>query len=474
MSAAVLAIDQGSHSTRACLIDARGQQLAAARLPIATRHPANDQVEHEPAQVAASVHQAVAQCLDAAPRGTTVRAAGLATQRSSFVCVERESLRPLSPVISWQDRRHARWLATLVAHEPRVRALTGLPLSPHYGASKMRWCLEQLPSVQAAARAGTLCFAPLSSFLTSTLTGGKLVADPANASRTLLWDSARLAWSDELLAWFGIRRDQLPRCAATSDDFGTVRAGAHAVSLRAVSGDQSAVPFAFGHVDEQRVFLNLGTGAFLQRPLAKRPADPAPLLGSVLMHAGARTLWSLEGTVNGAASAVSWFAEREGCEVAALWSALPAVPPEAPVPLFVNGIGGLGSPWWHADVESTFIGDGTRGERFAAVVESILFLIADNLDCMRRHGDATRELLVTGGISRSDWFCSRLAALTGCAVRRGPAEATALGIAALADPELASGWTFAADTPFLPSRMPALAGRRERFSAALARALRPR
>jgi glycerol kinase len=470
MSTAVLALDQGSHSTRACLYDAAGRQIASAQQAVGTQRPQADWVEHEASEILASLRQVIDECLAAAPDAQIV-AAGLATQRSSFVCVARGTLRPLSPVISWQDRRHAHWLEQFAPQAARVRSLTGLPLSAHYGASKMRWCLDHLPAVRAAAGRAELCFAPLASYLVSALTGVELAADPANASRTLLWDSARLDWADELLLRFGIERRWLPRCCDTCGDFGHLRRPGHYIPLTVVTGDQSAVPYAFGPVDDSRVYLNLGTGAFLQRALPQRPADPAPLLGSVLQATAGRATWSLEGTVNGAASAISWFAAQEACAAATLWTALAEVTPDAPLPVFLNGIGGLGSPWWQAEFRSRFVGGGSRAARFAALVESILFLIAENLDCMEAKCGRVSELLLTGGISRSDWLCARLAGLTSRDVLRAETEATAKGVAALAAPRFAANWVAAPGKRFNATDSLELRARRQRFRELLQQAL---
>jgi glycerol kinase len=380
--------------------------------------------------------------------------------------VQRSSGRALSPVLSWQDRRNATWLERLAPHTAEVRALTGLPLSAHYGASKMRWCLDHLPAVQAAARAGDLLMAPLSTFVLMQL-GAAPVVDAANASRTLLWDSARRDWSPTLLQWFGIEPEWLPRCVDTHGDFGA-RAGV-GIPVTAVTGDQSAVPYAFGDADEHTLYVNLGTGAFVQRPLAERPAQPAPLLGSVLRVQGGAALYSLEGTVNGAGSAIAWFTDTHQQDESALWRSLESADAPLQPPLFVNAIGGLGSPWWRPYAQSRWLGDGTLLERFAAVVESIAFLVAINVECMTVGQSPPRRLLLTGGISRSDWLCRRLAALLQLPVSRSAAEATARGAAALAAPQLAQHWPQPDTQTFAPAPVSGLPERAQAFRAALDR-----
>jgi glycerol kinase len=306
----------------------------------------------------------------------------------------------------------------------------------------MRWCLDHLAAVQRARARADLLIAPLASYLTMRLTGGAALADPANASRTLLWDSARRDWSAELLQLFGIERAWLPVCAPTRAPYGVLRLGEGAalasrpIGLCAVTGDQSAIPFALGAPDPMSVYINLGTGAFLQRPLGVRPLAAAPLLASVLIADADSALYSLEGTVNGAGAAISRFVAEAGVSEGQLWQQLERLPPGAALPLYINGIGGLGSPFWRAQQDSYFVGDGSPVARFAAVLESIVFLIAINFDLMRDRGGPLSRVLLSGGLSRSDWLCRRLAAVLGAPVLRGALEATVLGVAALAAPAL--------------------------------------
>ncbi|MFI4867971.1 MAG: FGGY family carbohydrate kinase [Steroidobacterales bacterium] len=478
---AVLALDQGGHASRACLVDVHGRILATQQVPIATAHGSAGEVEHDPQEIVASLQAAAAGVLRAAPE-LIVDAAGLATQRSTIVCFERGSGVALSSAISWQDRRNEPWLASFAPHAARIAELTGLPLSPHYGVGKMRWCLDHLPAVQRARARGELIIAPLAAYLAMRLTGGAALADPANASRTLLFDSAQRDWSAELLRLFGIERAWLPACTPTRTRHGVLRLGEAAarsqpIELRAVTGDQSAIPFAFGAPDNACVYINLGTGAFLQRPLSVRPTDAAPLLASVLLSDRDHALYSLEGTVNGAGAAISRFAADSGVPESSLWRELEQRPPGGALPVYINAIGGLGSPYWRAEQRSYFIGEGSTLERFAAVVESILFLIAINFDLMRHRGGALARVIASGGLSRSDWLCRRLAALLGAPVLRGAQEATVLGVAALAAPELFGDARErraqdSAEQRFEPGLLPpaelaALAARRSRFDAAL-------
>jgi glycerol kinase len=476
---AVLALDQGGHASRACVVDADGNILAEALCPVATVLGAEGQVEHDADELASSLWSVARRALAEARAGfpgLTVGSAGLATQRSTVVCFRRTDAATLSPAISWQDRRNGPWLMRFAEQAGRIRRVTGLPLSPHYGAAKLRWCLDALPAVQQARRARDLAIGPLASFLVARLTG-RVAVDPANASRTLLWDSATHDWSDELLDLFEIPRPLLPACLRTRDDYGRLLGEPREIiMLRAVSGDQSAVPFAFGAPDVRAVYINLGTGAFLQRPVARRPVDARPLLSSVLAIDERMPWYSIEGTVNGAGSALSAFCDSTRVTEDVFWEALGQLSSEVALPIYVNGIGGLGSPYWRPEQRSYFVGEGTLIERFAAVLESIVFLIASNFESLSRWGGRPERVLLSGGLSSSDWLCQRLAACLQVPLLRTAREASALGMAALASegrawldgPGLAPGQLQHFAPEALPAReREAINTRRARFDALL-------
>jgi len=456
--------------------------VAAATVPVATQRLSAVQIEQNADELVQSLRTAAEHAWQQGRTklpGLRLVAAGLAVQRSTIVCCSRVDGSALTPAISWQDRRNAAWLETLGRHAGRVRELTGLPLAPHYGASKIRWCLEHLPAVARAAATDQLLAAPLASFLALNLCrqdAAPLSAarvDAANAARTLLFDPERLDWSDELLQLFAIRRAWLPHCAPTRGAWGTVRLPGTAVELSAVTGDQSAVPFAIGPPDSAIVYVNLGTGAFIQRPLAARPRAPAPLLGSVLLGEPGGAVYSLEGTVNGAGSAVSWFCAAEHCTEQELWPALEALPAHTALPVFLNGVGGLGSPWWRAELEPRFI-DAPQAAgtllRFAAVIESIAFMIAANAALLVQQAGPAQRVLLAGGMSRSPWLARRLAALLAVPVSAADAEASARGVARLAAPQLAASWHSAPLMDWPPHPDAALHSRYQRFLDAIAKA----
>ena len=474
MSRGVLALDQGSHASRACLFDESGTLLASASVPVATVRRGLAEVEQDADELVQSLRSAAIETL-AQARGARssleVLAAGLAVQRSTIVCCTRHDGRALSPALSWQDHRNAEWLKTLAPQAERIRELTGLPLSAHYGASKLRWCLEHLSDVARAASTGELLAAPLASYLAMKLGSGDARAaqvDAANASRMLLLDSRQLDWSPELLALFAIDRAWLPSHAPTVGDWGAMQLPGCELALRAVTGDQSAVPWSEGTADPAVVYVNLGTGAFIQRPLLARPDSPAPLLGSVLYRDDASAIYSLEGTVNGAGAAVSWFCEQHQCAEQPMWAALDTLDAHAALPVFVNGIGGLGSPWWRSRMESRFIdGNDNLLLGFAAVIESVAFMIASNAALLVQQSGSPKRVLLAGGMSRSQWLCRKLASLLELPVQVIAAEASARGVARLAAPGFAALWPAAPIQTWEPQPDAALRARYLRFLGAI-------
>ncbi|MDA8390421.1 MAG: FGGY family carbohydrate kinase [Gammaproteobacteria bacterium] len=427
-----LAVDQGGHGTRALVFDEGGVVVARALVPVGGA-PGGRVVEQDAETVVESVRTAITWALAAEPRlADGIVAAGLATQRSSLVCWDTRTGGALTPVIGWQDRRAAELMPRYQDHAFAVRERTGLVLSPHYGALKMRWCLEQIPAVRAAARGGYLAMGPLASFLAYRLVEPRrLRADPANASRTLLWNRHTRSWDHELLALFDIPEQVLPDCTPSRYPFGALVTKELSVPLAILTGDQSAALFAEGAPRPDTVYLNMGTGAFLQRPVGHALPDNDTLLWSTALLDGHESVQVAEGTVHGAGAALDWAAAHLG--YAGLADQCGRLLGETgPRPLFVNAVGGLGSPYWRADIESRFEGEGSTQDKAAAVFESIVFLIMENLLAISTASGPFTTILATGGLTACDALCQALADLAHTAVRRPlEREGTARGLAYL-------------------------------------------
>jgi len=464
----ILALDQGSHASRAVLFDDTGRELKQAHVPVATRCEAADRVEQDGEELLRSLRTAMLDACEASGDAPLL-AAGLATQRSTVVAWRRSDGRPLADALSWQDRRNAAWLAPLAGRAERLREITGLPPSPHYGASKLRWYLDNVPAVQRAAAAGDLVLGPLSSFLVSRLTEERSsVVDPANASRTLLYDVSAQQWSPELLQWFGIAAAHLPRCVPTRHAFGNLASGAGRIPLTACTGDQSAAAFAFGPPSPSVALVNVGTGAFIQRVAPAGAAAAPGILRSVLSVDEDGVLMSHEGTVNGAGSALEVLREQVAVDVDRALAALATRPPLGDVlPIFINGVSGLGAPYWLSDFPSEFIGEGDDSARVAAVLESIVFLLCVNLDALQSTAPLA-GIRISGGLARNDYLCRCLAALSGLPVeRRSLVEATARGVAYLAAGKPVHWRDVPSETVFVPENAPALHARHARWREAM-------
>lgn len=460
----ILAIDQGTHSTRAIIFDARGRVVSIARQPVALARKSRREIEQSPDEIRLSMQTVVDDVLsDPAVDREQIAVAGMATQRSSVLAWDRITGMPLSPVLSWQDRRVADTLLTMTGHDQHIREATGLHLSPHYGAGKLQWLLDQVPAIREALETGALVMGPLASFLLHHLTDRRDAAiDDANASRTLLWNLYHRNWDNTLLELFRIPRQVLPVCVPICADYGLTRPGN--IPVKAVNGDQTAALYAHGKPSGNTILVNIGTGAFVLLPVDDPAARPADLLAGISQSDKDTASYYIEGTVNGAAAALKWAAGK--FNISDLETRLPGWLEEIRNPtLFMNTVGGLGAPWWRAGPEPHFLdADVTAPEAMVAVIESILFLVQANIEQITTLNPAVDRIRISGGLSSLDGLCQRLANLSGLAVERPvQVEATARGIAwqAAGCPD---GWsTSNAGKLFTPERDVPLAGRYTQF-----------
>ena len=468
----VLAIDQGTHASRALVFDRHGRTLASGVANIAITYPQADWAEQDGQEIVNSVRVAATQALQAlGTRRQDVVAAGLSSQRSSVTCWDRITGAPLSPIFSWQDRRAHAWIDELQPHADSVHRKTGLFLSPHYGASKLRWALDHLPAVRAAIDKQTLCWGPMASFVVFCLCAEQpFLADPQCAARTQLWNLHTRDWDPELLALFGLPTGFLPRSVPTCHAWGTLDLPGTAIPLTAVNGDQSAAVFAFGWPEADAAYINIGTSAFVQRALGDFPGQVPRQLTGIILDDGASKVYMVEGNVNGAGSALEWVSKEFGLEQLTdnlpQWLARPEVPP-----LFLNGIAGLGGPFWQPEFESRFVGEAEPWLKAVAVVESIAFLLQANIDHMNMYVPAAQRIRISGGVSLLDGLCQRLASISGLPVhRRDDPEASARGIAYLACGRPADWNQGAHEDVFAAHSDSALQARYRRWRALMAQA----
>jgi glycerol kinase len=451
-----LCLDQGGSASRALVISAVGKIICESRQSVVTRRPQTGWVEHDPRDVLDSLHRAAKHVLAqlSASQKNQVISAGLVTQRSSLVCWDKNSHEALTPVISWQDTRAKKGLENLSLSFAEIQQRTGLVANAHLGATKYQWCLQQLPEVNAALTEQRLAIGSLASYLVYQLCDEHPhVVDPANAARTLLWNIHRNNWDDDLLNTFAIPRFILPEIKPTISDWGTITIDDFSLPLRLVNGDQSSAIFGFGELLAETAYINIGTGAFISLPLQQLPEKISPLLCSPCLWTD-QPMYLLEGTVHGANSALYEWADKRAKILSPddLRNAL-AIPQAA---VFVNGIGGLGSPDWISEFPSRFIGAQDDAAQIAGILQSIVFLLQRNLEVLLQRA-TIKQLVISGGLAQLDGICQRIADLSGLPViRPTECEATALGVAfCLADQPVQ--WPIMTDSEyFLPKNNPQL------------------
>jgi len=423
----ILAIDQGTHASRALLLDQDGEVMARSLHPVTLVHPRPGRVEQDAEQLVTSAQAAVQEVLHTltSTQRDTVRACGITTQRSTVIAWQPDGT-PVCAALGWQDTRGARQIAKLHSNAMAIREISGLPLSAHYGASKLHWLHHEvgnLPEIQ---------FGPLASFLLQRLTHERIRAvDHSNAQRMQLFDIHTLEWSQQLAEWFDVPFDRLPPCHPVLHEYGSL--SDCDIPVTALCGDQNAAWFGAGQPGDSAALVNLGSGAFI---LAAQngAAAPTELLTSIASSDRKHCEYLLEGTVNGAGSALQWLQAQWPDED--IQSGLPHwLEQVTDPPLFMNTVGGLGSPWWCQGPAPGFVSDHDQlevAEAAVAVAESILFLIQHNLEIIRQQKTIT-GLRVSGGLSQLEALCQKLANLSKLPVQRADdPEASARGIAWLA------------------------------------------
>jgi glycerol kinase len=443
----VIAIDQGTTGSTVLILDEQLAVRGRGYQEFAQHYPTPGWVEHEPADLWSSVTAALAKALTAsgvAP--TSIAAIGITNQRETSVVWDRKTSAPVHRAIVWQDRRTAARCAALkeAGHEARVRALTGLTLDPYFSGTKIRWMLDEVPGLRARADAGEVAFGTVDSYLLWRLTGGEVHAtDVTNASRTLLFDLHQLAWSDELLALFGVPRAILPQVVPSSGVVGTtvgVPGLPDGIPIAGLAGDQQAALFGQACFTPGEAKCTYGTGAFiLMNTGAKAVASRNGLLTTVAWKlASGEVAYALEGSAFIAGAAVQWLRDGMGFfAVAGEVEALAATVPDSGGVIVVPAFAGLGAPHWRPEARGAITGL-TRGTTRAHIARATLEGIAlQNVDILRAMasdaGRALTTLKVDGGAAANDLLMQFQSDVLGVEIARPDlVESTALGAAFLA------------------------------------------
>lgn len=445
MSQYLLAIDQGTTSSRAIVFSAQGLPLASAQREFKQYFPKDGWVEHDAEEIWLTT---LAVCREALTskglKAEDVLAIGITNQRETTIVWDAETGAAIHPAIVWQDRRTADYCAELKAagHEAQVAQKTGLLIDPYFSATKLRWTLDNVPGARARAERGELRFGTVDSFLLWRLTGGKVHrTDASNASRTLMFNIHQQQWDDGLLALFDIPRSLLPEVMDCAAEFGLTEPALLGASIPVLgmAGDQQAALIGQACFQEGMVKSTYGTGCFMIQNTGATPVvSQNRLLTTVAYRLQGQVTYAVEGSIFVAGAAVQWL--RDGIKLisdARDTELLAEQTGDACGVYLVPAFTGLGAPYWDPKARGAIFGltrDTGIKEIVTAGLQSVCYQTRDLLEAMRQDGAAEPSALrVDGGMVVNNWVMQFLADILGVAVER-PAvtETTALGVAYLA------------------------------------------
>ncbi len=441
----VLAVDQGTTSTRATVLDSKLKVVGVGQQELPQHFPKPGWVEHDLSRIWADTELVIAKALRAARiKGTQLAAIGITNQRETSG-LWTEAGKPIAKAIVWQDRRTTDFCNDLKAkgEEARVRETTGLVLDPYFSGTKLRWLLDNVKGARAQAEAGALRFGTIDTWLVYKMTGHvSHVTDVSNASRTLLLSLESLNWDDSLLRLFDVPRQVLPRVAGSAELYGLTRGMKSlpdGIPVSGMAGDQQAALFGQACFNVGEAKCTYGTGAFLLMNVGTTPvASKSGLLTTVAWKVGDTTTYALEGSAFIAGAAVQWLRDglgfiKKASDVEALAK---TVKDSGPV-VFVPALAGLGAPHWRPEARGLFAGmdrSTTKGHLARAVLEGVALQIRDLADAMRLDsGKDIPAFKVDGGAVRNDLLMQYQAdILDTVVVRPKNVETTTLGAAFLA------------------------------------------
>lgn len=492
MMKAILALDQGTTSSRAIVFDHDGSARGLAQKEFKQSYPQAGWVEHDPREIwesqLATAHEALAQ---AGLEAGDIAAIGITNQRETTVVWDRRTGEPIHPAIVWQDRRTARFCDDLkrAGHEAVIQAKAGLVIDAYFSGSKLRWILDRVPGARERAARGDLAFGTIDTWLLWRLTNGALhLTDPSNASRTMLYNLDTGDWDDELLGILGVPREVLPQVRSSSEVYGETADGVFGtpIPIAGIAGDQQSALFGQNCFESGQAKNTYGTGCFMLMNVGPKPvASRHRLVSTVAWQAGGRTDFALEGSVFIGGAVVQWLRDGLGLiKSSAEIERLAATVPDCGDVYLVPAFAGLGAPHWDQYARGTITGltrGTTAGHLARAALEGIAFQVADILDVMRQDsGVPIHELRADGGACANDLLMQFQSDILRARVARPRViETTALGAAYLAGlavgfwkdrAEVERAWQI--DRVFEP-RMSAdeAAHRRNRWTEALRRAL---
>lgn len=437
----ILALDQGTGSSKAILFDSDGRLVSSFQRETTLLFPRQGWVEQNAMKIWQSVRSVLAEALGSVPEGS-VRAIGVTNQRETTVVWDAISGRPICNAIVWQDRRTSEFCDDLKAKglEEMIRSKTGLIADAYFSATKIRWILDNVPGAQAKAKAGRLRFGTMDSWLVWNLTGGaRHVTDVTNASRTMLFNINTLEWDKELLELFGIPDSMIPEVCDSSGVVGEAVVSGQKIPIAGIVGDQQSALFGQLCVEEGSVKNTYGTGCFLLMNCGHKPVfSENHLLTTVAWKIGDRVDYALEGSIFVGGGVVRWLRDglgiiKKSSEIEALASSVP----DSGGVYFVPALTGMGAPYWDQNARGVIVGltfGATAAHIARAALEGIAFQTMDVVSAMERDaGILISELKVDGGASENNIIMQFQADILGTEVIRSSlSEVTALGAAYMA------------------------------------------
>lgn len=446
MAKYVLAIDQGTTGSTALLIDRDVRVVASVNVEFPNHYPKPGWVEHDVAEIWASIEASVKGALaKAGATGADIAAIGVTNQRETSLFWDRKTHEPIHRALVWQDRRTSDFCSDLkkAGHEPLFKQRTGLVLDPYFSGTKARWLLDNVPGARDRAEKGELAFGTIDTWITWKLTAGAAhVTDPSNASRTLFFDLNTLDWDDELLAILGVPRSTLPRVGDSSEIYGTTKGLGFlpdGIPVAGVIGDQQGALFGQACFEQGMAKCTYGTGAFILLNTGDQPTvSTNGMLTTVGWRVNGKTTYALEGSAFIAGAVVQWLRDGLGIITTAHEiEALAASVPDSGGVIFVPALAGLGAPHWRPDARGILrgiTGGTTRAHLARAALDGIALQIDEILTAMSNDlGQPLTELRVDGGAAANDLLMQRQADLLQVeCVRPRVLETTGLGSALLA------------------------------------------
>ena len=436
----LLAIDQGTSSTRSVLYDDKGRFIDSSQLEFKQYFPKEGWVEHNPEEIWESVLSTLTSLVKRNSLvSKDIASIGITNQRETTIVWDKKDGKPIYNAIVWQDRRTADFCSELNDQAEMVNSRTGLTMDPYFSSTKVNWILNHVKGARKRALAGELLFGTIDSYLIWKLSGGKShKTDVTNASRTMLFNIEEQKWDEDLLNLFEIPRSMLPAVCDNVFNFGTTSVLGGEVSIGGVAGDQQAALIGQCCVKPGEVKSTYGTGCFLiLNTGAERLHSQSKLLTTVAYRVNGKITYALEGSIFVAGSAIQWLRdEMEFFSDASDTEKLAMQASDESNVLVIPALTGLGAPYWDASARGAIFGltrDSTKADIVKATLESVVFLTKDLLEAMSKDNASFNSLKIDGGMVANSWFCQKLSNILGVEVERPRIiETTSLGAAFLA------------------------------------------